>query len=54
MSSTVALLGFFLLAAMLMARSWILGQWSIPKRPQRRPHPEERTAASLHATHRPE
>lgn len=36
MISTVAVLGFFLLVAMLLARSWALGQWYLPKRHRRR------------------
>ena len=51
MSFTVAMLGFFFLMAMLLVRSWGLGQLPLPKRPQRRPRPEERTAASLQPTH---
>ena len=51
MSFTVAVLGFFFLVAVLLAKSRSLGQPSLPKRPPRHPQPEERTAGSPLAAH---
>jgi hypothetical protein len=51
MSLTVAVLGFFFLVAVLLAKSRSLAQPSLPKRPPRHPQPEERTPGSPLAAH---